>query len=130
MENSTFCYSYSAARNREVEAIRKKYMPQEENKMEALKRLDNRVQSAGIVESLCLGILGALMFGIGMCFFLNVFAGGGWMAVLFFIMGTLLMIPAYPMYKRIASKKKEELTPEILRLSEEIMKSKKICKSI
>ena len=32
-------------------------------------------------------------------------------------------IPAYPIYRRITRKTKAELTPEILRLSEEIMKS-------
>ena len=123
MENNTFCYNYSAARNREVESIRRKYMPREENKLERLKRLDLRVQSAGMLEGLCLGIVGALVFGIGMCFFLDVFAGAAWLAVLFMVIGTLLMIPAYPVCKRIAKRTKAEMTPEILRLSEEIMKS-------
>ncbi|MBR3687023.1 MAG: dihydropteridine reductase [Clostridia bacterium] len=122
MENTTFSYNYSAARNREVESIRRKYMPQEESKLEKLKRLDLRVQMAGTVEGLCLGIIGALVFGVGLCFFLDVFAGAAWLSALFMIIGTLIMIPAYPIYRRIARKTKAELTPEILRLSEEIMK--------
>ena len=77
-----------------------------------------------MIESLCFGIIGALVFGVGMCFFLEVFAGATWITVLFMIIGTLLMIPAYPIYKKIARKTKAELTPEILRLSEEIMNSK------
>ena len=123
MENKSFTYNYSAARNKEVESIRRKYMPREESKLETLKRLDYRVQSAGMIEGLCLGIIGALVFGIGMCFFLEVFAGATWLSALFMIIGTLLMIPAYPIYRRIARQTKEKLTPEILRLSEEIMKS-------
>ena len=123
MENYTFSYNYSATRNKEVESIRRKYMPEEENKLEKLKRLDLRVQTAGTVESLCFGIVGALVFGIGMCFFLDVFAGTAWLTAILMICGTLLMIPAYPIYRRIARKTKVELTPEILRLSEEIMKS-------
>ena len=123
MENKSFTYNYSAARNKEVESIRRKYLPEEENKLETLKRLDYKVQSAGMIESLCFGIIGALVFGVGMCFFLEVFAGATWITVLFMIIGTLLMIPAYPIYKKIARKTKAELTPEILRLSEEIMKS-------
>lgn len=123
MENTTFHYTYSAARNREVERIRKKYMPREESKLETLKKLDARVQGAGVIESLCLGIIGALVFGIGTCFFLDVFTGAAWLSVLFMIIGTLLMIPAYPIHRRIARKTREELTPEILRLSEEIMKN-------
>ena len=123
MENTTFNYTYSAARNKEVESIRRKYMPHEESKLETLKRLDYRVQTAGMIESLCFGIIGALVFGVGMCFFLDVFAGAAWLTAILMICGTLLMIPAYPIYRRVARKTKAELTPEILRLSEEIMKS-------
>ena len=123
MENTTFSYTYSAARNKEVESIRNKYMPREESKLERLKKLDQRVQMAGTIESLCFGIVGALVFGIGMCFFLDVFAGAAWLSAFFMIIGSLIMIPAYPIYRKIAQKTKAELTPEILRLSEEIMKS-------
>ena len=122
MENKPFTYNYSAVRNKEVESIRRKYLPEAESKLETLKRLDYKVQSAGMIESLCFGIIGALMFGVGMCFFLEVFAGATWITVLFMIIGTLLMIPAYPIYRRIAHRTKEKLTPEILRLSEEIIK--------
>jgi len=126
MENTTFNYTYSAARNKEVESIRNKYMPREESKLERLKKLDLRVQMAGTIESLCFGIVGALVFGIGMCFFLDVFAGAAWLSALFMIIGSLIMIPAYPIYRKIAQKTKAELTPEILRLSEEIMSSVEI----
>ena len=124
MENTIFNYTYSAARNKEVESIRRKYMPREESKLETLKKLDSRVQGAGMIEGLSIGIVGALVFGVGLCFFLDVFAGAIWITALFMIIGTLLMIPAYPIYKKIARKTKAELTPEILRLSEEIMNSK------
>ena len=125
MENLTFNYTYSASRNKEVENIRKKYIPHEESKLETLKRLDARVRRSGMIESLSMGIIGALFFGVGMCFFLAVFAGATWLSALFMIIGTLIMIPAYPIYRRIARKTKAELTPEILRLSEEIIKSTK-----
>ena len=125
MGNNTFIYNYSAARNKEVESIRRKYMPHEESNLERLKKLDLRVQMAGTIESLCFGIMGALVFGIGMCFFLDVFAGAAWLTALLMVLGAVIMIPAYPIYRRIARKTKTELTPEILRLSEEIIKSAK-----
>ena len=126
MENNSFIYSYSAAKKSEVESIRRKYMPKEESKLEKLKRLDMRVQTAGAVEGICLGITGALVFGIGMCFFLDVFAGNAWTSALFMIIGAFIMVPAYPIYKRIARKTKAHLAPEILHLSEEIIKSTEI----
>jgi hypothetical protein len=43
MENTTFTYSYSAERKSEVEKIRSKYLPKKENKIERLRKLDNKV---------------------------------------------------------------------------------------
>lgn len=125
MENNTYSYNYSAARNKEVENIRNKYIPREESNLERLKKLDVRVQMAGTIESLCFGIVGALIFGLGMCFFLDVFAGATWLTALLMLLGVVIMIPAYPIYRKIAQRTKKELAPEILRLSEEIMKSAK-----
>ena len=123
MQNKSFTYNYSATQNKEVESIRNKYLPREENKLETLKKLDLRVQSAGMLESLSLGIIGALVFGLGMCFGLDALDGADWLTLLFGITGTLIMLPAYPLYKRISRKTKAELTPRIISLSEEIMNS-------
>lgn len=123
MENKPFTYQYSAEKNREVEAIRKKYLPHQPSKIERLKKLDGRVQRAGWTEGLSIGVIGALIFGLGMCFYLEVFAGAAWLTALLMVLGVLLMIPAYPIYRYVSRKAKARLTPEILRLSEEIMHS-------
>lgn len=123
MKDNTFCYNYSSTRNTEVERIRKKYTPIQESKFERLKKLDLRVQNAGITESLIIGIIGALVFGVGMCFGLDALHGADWLTLVFGIAGLIIMLPAYPIYKRRARKIKAELTPEILRLSEEIINS-------
>ena len=123
MENKSFVYKYSAAMNKEVEKIRKKYLPHEESKLERLKALDRKVQGAGIIEALCIGIIGALTFGIGMCFMLGVFSGGIVWYLPFMILGVVLMIPAYPIYRIISHRAREKFSSEILRLSEEIINS-------
>ena len=117
-----FSYRYSAASNQEVINIRKKYLPKEVSKIEQLKELDRRVQSAGVIPALTTGIIGALIFGIGMCFGLDVFGGADWLSVLFCVIGAIVMIPAYPTFRHTSRKVKRELTPEILKLSDEIMK--------
>lgn len=119
--NKVFKYEYSARQNREIERIRNKYLPKEESRVDVLKKLDLKVQSAGLLESLVVGIVGVLIFGIGMCFGLDVFSGSDWLTVLFCALGTVIMLPAYPLYKSIAKKTREELTPEILRLTDEIL---------
>jgi len=124
MENSkVFTYQYSANQSREIERIRCKYLPKEENKMDTLRRLDTRAMTAGVVPSLCIGVIGSLIFGVGMCFFLAVFEGTALITAALMILGALIMLLAYPVYRRISRKTKEKLTPEILRLSEEIMRS-------
>ncbi|MBQ9079561.1 MAG: hypothetical protein IJY27_00645 [Clostridia bacterium] len=122
--NKVFTYRYSAKQNAEVENIRNKYIPKQVSKLDMLKELDRRVQNAGLVQSLVLGIIGCLIFGVGMCFALDVFAGQDFMAVILCILGAAIMIPAYPVYRHIYEKTKAELTPEILRLSGELMKQK------
>ncbi|MBQ8407524.1 MAG: hypothetical protein IJY39_01530 [Clostridia bacterium] len=121
--NNVFVYRYSAAQNQEIQKIRDKYLPREESKAERLKRLDRRVQSAGFIEALSIGVIGCLIFGIGICFGLNVLNGADWLAVLLCSVGAAVMIPAYPTYRRISRKTRERLIPEILRLSDEIINS-------
>lgn len=124
MENKQgFTYQYSAGPSKEVEHIRKKYLPKEESKLDTLRKLDNRVQTAGMVQGLTVGIIGSLVFGIGMCFGLDVFSGAGWLSVLFCAIGAAIMLPAYPIYKIISKKTKEKLTPEIIRLADELIRS-------
>lgn len=121
VENSiTFTYNYSASLNKEVEQIRKKYMPQEESAFEELKRLDRTVQNAGTTASLVVGIIGCLIFGVAMCMGLKVIGGGIILGVLIGIIGTAGMIAAYPLYRYLSKVAKAELTPRILLLADEL----------
>lgn len=122
-QDITFIYRYSAAENKEIQEIRKKYLPQEENKYAELKRLDDTVQNSGMLESLCAGIGGALVFGLGLCLAMQVIGGG----ILLTLLGVLLgligmagMLLAYPVYCRVFVSTKQKLTPRILELTEEL----------
>ena len=115
-------YTYSAAQQEEVKKIREKYIsaPKEEDKLETLRRLDASVTKKGTILSLILGIIGTLIFGTGMCccllwsmFVLGVFVG---------LVGLVGVSMAYPVYSHITKKEKERLAPEILRLSDELIK--------
>ena len=122
MEN-TFSYKYSAKENAEVQAIRKKYLPKSESKLEELKRLDETVQASGMVESLCAGIGGALIFGLGLCLAMQVIGSGLVMmiiGVLIGIVGMVGMLAAYPVYRKVFSATKEKYAPRILELTAEL----------
>ena len=119
-EENTFHFTYSAPENREVLDIRKKYLPQEESKLEELKRLDNLVQSSGVMEGLCAGIGGALVFGLGFCLTMGVIGRTPWLGVILEILGMAAMIVAFPVYRRFFNKAKAKYTPRILELSAEL----------
>lgn len=124
MENNkeTFEYTYSAKQQEEIERIKKKYMPQEEDKMELLRRLDRDVTKPGTIWSLALGVIGCLLFGFGMCCTMV------WADSLFvpgIVVGIIAMIPmgfAYPVYKKITEKQRKKIAPQILALTEELSK--------
>ena len=121
MDNdSTFQYTYSASQNQEVLAIRQKYLPREESKLEELRRLDLQVQHSGIGESLSLGIFGCLVFGLGMCLAMEVIGSIMWLGVIVGILGAVIMLPAYPLYRKITEKTKQQLLPRILELTDEL----------
>ena len=122
-QENTFSYKYSAKENQEIEEIRKKYLPQSESKLEELKQLDEYVQKSGVLESLCLGIGGLLLFGLGICLSMKVIGNGTFMivlGVLFGIVGMVGMLAAYPVYRSIFSKTKAKYTPKILELTAEL----------
>ena len=119
-QQNAFSYTYSAQENQEVLNIRKKYLPREESKLEELKRLDHLVQNSGIMESLCVGIGGCLIFGLGMCFCLDVMGQVRWPGILLGLVGTVGMLFAYPTYRKLFQKNKEKYTPRILELASEL----------
>lgn len=118
--SENFHYSYSAEKQNEIEAIRKKYLPREEqeDKLEQLRRLDAGVTTPGLIASMALGIVSALVFGVGMCCFLvwNRFALGALLCVV----GVVGMLVAPWLYRRLVEKRKQQIAPEILRLSDEL----------
>ena len=127
MQKDIFTYSYSAKDNAEIQAIRKKYLPKNESKLEELKRLDGIVQASGMVEALSAGIGGALIFGLGMCFAMQVIGTGIILiilGVLIGIVGMVGMLVAYPVYRKVFKQTKEKYTPRILELTAELIGEK------
>ncbi len=131
MENKeTFNYTYSAKEQAEIKAIREKYeSPKEsEDKMMQLRRLDSSVTQKATTVSLVFGIIGALVMGIGMSLVMTDIgkmlgtAPAMLLGICVGIVGMILVCSAYPMYNCILKKEREKIAPEIIRLSDELMK--------
>lgn len=133
MENKeTFEFTYSAKEQEEIKAIRKKYSEPEktEDKMEELRRLDASVTQKATVISLVLGIVGTLIMGIGMSLAMTdigeIIGLASSVSMLIGIpvgtVGIVLVSLAYPTYNRIVKKERKRIAPEIIRLTDELMK--------
>ena len=121
-KNEGFSYTYSAKEQEEIKALRSKYLPKEENKMEQIRKLDMKVSQKATMYSLILGVFGALILGSGMC--CTMVWGNMWFVpgIIIGLIGMGIMAMAYPAYRKTLKKERERVAPEILRLTEELIK--------
>lgn len=112
--------TYSAEERKQMDEIRAKYAPQEKmtlSNLEQMKKLDARAESKAVIVGLVVGILSTLIFGVGMTCFLV------WsvpiLGVIISLIGLIGMGAAWPLYQKVLKKERDQIAPEILRLSEE-----------
>ena len=131
-ENNGFQYTYSAREQAELKRIRDKYTaPTEaEDKMARLRRLDASVTNTAQAVALVFGVIGSLILGFGMALIMTDFSEilgfGETMAMIIGIpigiIGGILASLAYPIYNAIVKAKRKKIAPEIIRLTDELMK--------
>jgi len=118
--SESFKYSYSAKNQAEVEAIRKKYLPPEEqeDKLAQLRRLDASAERPALIASLALGIVSVLVFGTGMCCFLvwNLWVLGA----IACLAGAVGMLFTPQLHSTMVQRSRQKIAPQILQLTEEL----------
>ena len=128
MENKEgFSFTYSAAQQQEIENIRRKYLPPQEDKMEQLRKLHHSASRKAQSASIAIGVIGALILGTGMSLFMtklgSVFGNLSMLiGIIVGLFGMVLVALAYPIYNKVLKKERERIAPEILRLTEELLK--------
>ncbi|MGN0812153.1 MAG: hypothetical protein ACI4MQ_01400 [Candidatus Coproplasma sp.] len=119
-----FNYTYTAPteeERREIESIRNAYLPQNEDKskFQQLVALDKRVNNTARAVALSVGIVGLLIFGLGMSMVME-WGLYVWGAVVS-LFGCAVMAVAYPLMRLTLNKLKQKYSKEILKLSEELL---------
>ncbi|MDE7361777.1 MAG: hypothetical protein K2N38_07575 [Oscillospiraceae bacterium] len=123
-KREVFNYTYSASQQEEIRRIAEKYKQpaKGEDTLEQLRELDKSVTKPGTVISLIIGIISSLILGVGMCCTMvwgdDLFIVG----IVIGVVGILGVIMAYPVYSSITKRRREKLAPEIIRLSNKLMK--------
>ena len=131
-DKSEFTYTYSAREQAELKRIREKYAAPTvaEDKMAHLRKLDASVTNTAQAVALAFGVIGTLILGLGMSLIMTDFADmlglGETMSMVIGIpvgiVGGILASLAYPIYNAIVKAKRRKLAPEIIRLTDELMK--------
>ena len=131
-ENSGFQYTYSAKEQAELKRIRDKYtVPTEtEDKMTRLRRLDASVTNTAQAVALVFGVIGTLILGFGMSLVMTELAESFGISedsamvigIIVGVIGGIIASLAYPIYSAIVKAKRKKIAPEIIRLTDELMK--------
>ena len=123
-DDNKFEYSYYApteSERKEIEFIKKQYTQKskQELKLERLKRLDSKVKNTPTYLSLTIGIIGILIFGLGLTMVLewSTLIGG----IIVMIVGAVPTALSYPLYKILLRKLKDKYSQEIIKLSNELL---------
>lgn len=124
-----FSYTYSAKEQAEIMKIREKYTPaaETEDKMEQLRRLDANVSNTAQATAIAVGITGTLAFGLGMSLCMSKLGellGDVALVcgIITGIVGCIIASLAYPTYNLIIKHKRKKIAPQIIRLTDELMK--------
>ncbi len=128
MENKEpFKMTYSAEQQNEIKSIRDKYIPKEKSKLEHLRAIDAAVNRKATMISIIIGVIGTLIMGIGMSLLMTDIGGifgtaAFGIGVIVGIIGIAVLATAYPIYNHILKIERKKAAPEIIRLTDELMK--------
>ena len=136
--NADFEFRYSAdehkRRNSEIERIRNQYIVkketeqeadimknQQEDKLERLKKLDEKAKQPALIVSLALGVGGTLVLGLGMsmCLAMDMMVLG----IIIGVLGMVTLALAFPAHQYLLKKGKEKYRDEIVELSQELLEN-------
>ena len=103
---------------------------EQEDTLTQLRRLDAGVSAKATTAALAVGIAGTLIMGLGMSLAMSELNElldiqqdvGMLLGIVIGIVGIVPVRLAYPLYTRTLKKEREKIAPEILRLSDTLMK--------
>lgn len=131
-EQNGFTYTYSATEQAELKLIRDKYTAptKAEDKMTRLRRLDAGTTNIAQAVALIFGIIGTLLLGTGMSLIMTDLAEilGSYkdmamvIGIIMGVVGGILASLAYPIYNAVLKSRRKKIAPEIIRLTDELMR--------
>lgn len=112
-----------------AQKIRTQYTEREHTELDALKELDKKVKTPANVFAYTFGTVSALIMGSGMSLIMTDLSDTIGLAdpmlpgLAIGIVGLLMMVINYPIYKRILAGRRKKYADHIISLSDKIMKA-------
>lgn len=107
-----------------AESLAEEYAPKDTSKVVALRKLDARAKLPATIFTYSLGIVSALVAGVGMCLSMKVIGNGSSaimeLGIFIGIVGLFGMGINYPLYQKFLKKGKQKYAFEIIQLAKEI----------
>ena len=114
-----------------VQKIRTQYTERENTQLDTLKALDKKVKKTANVLAVVFGSISAVVMGSGMSLVMTdigsiigmespMFPG-----IIIGVVGLVMALLTYPMYKKILNSRKKKYASEIIKLSDSIMNGNK-----
>lgn len=107
-----------------AEHLANEYAPKDDSKVIALRKLDARAKLPATVFTYSIGMISALIAGVGMCLSMNVIGNGSSVS---FVLGVIIGLVGlagmginYPVYKKMLARGKQKYAFEIMELAKEI----------
>lgn len=105
-----------------VEKIMKDYQPKEVTSIDKLKELDKKAKKGANIFAYVFGIIGSLILGLGMSIAMKVIlAEYMFLGIGIGVIGLVMVIINYFIYKKLLVKGKNKYASEILELSKELL---------
>ncbi len=107
-----------------AEQLANEYAPKDTSKVVALRKLDAKAKLPATVFTYTLGIVAALVFGVGMCLAMGQIGSGTTgslvLGVIIGVIGMVGMGVNYPIYQKLLANGKQKYAYEIMELAKEI----------
>ena len=114
-----------------VQKIRTQYTERENTQLDALKALDKKVKKTANVFAVVFGSISAVVMGSGMSLVMtdigSIIGIESPMlpGIIIGVLGLVMALLTYPMYKKILNSRKKKYASEIIKLSDNIMNGNK-----
>ena len=112
-----------------AQKIRTRYVQKESTELDALRALDAKVKRPANAFAYTFGSIGAIIMGAGMSLVMTELgatlgiAAAMPIGIAVGVVGLVLALVNYPIYKSILHSRKQKYAPEILKMSETILKN-------